>query len=68
MESSHAYYARRAAAERAAAAKATDARARHAHLDLATRFELLAVAVGEVDSTIEPEAMHPRAAPRLIRL
>ena len=49
------YYARRAAAEREAAEKATDARARHAHLDLAARMDLLATAVGEVDCSRRPD-------------
>lgn len=52
MESNHSYYARRAAAERLAAVHAADARARHAHLDLAARFEMLAAAIGEVDQKL----------------
>lgn len=69
METNQAYYARRAVAERVAASEAKDARSRHAHLDLAARFDLLAAAIGEVDSKIGSQAtMHSRAAPRLIRL
>lgn len=55
MESQQSYYARRAAAERDAAEAASDARARHAHLDLAARFDLLATAVGEVDCAQRPD-------------
>ena len=55
METQQSYYARRAEAERGAAAKAADARARHAHLDLAARFDLLATAVGEVDCSLRPD-------------
>ncbi|MDQ3479021.1 MAG: hypothetical protein M3438_07690 [Pseudomonadota bacterium] len=55
MESEQTYYARRAEAERSAAAKAADARARHAHLDLAARFDLLATAVGEIDCALRPQ-------------
>lgn len=55
MEAHRTYYARRAAAERQAAQAAGDARARHAHLDLAARFDLLATAVGEVDCAERPD-------------
>lgn len=55
METQQTYYARRAVAERTAAEQATDARARHAHLDLAARFDLLATAVGEVDCRMRPD-------------
>lgn len=55
METERTYYARRAAAERGAAEAASDARARHAHLDLAARFDLLATAVGEVDCSARPD-------------
>lgn len=55
MDMEQTYFARRAAAERMAAETATDARARHAHLDLAARLDLLATAVGEVDCALRPE-------------
>ena len=55
METGQTYYARRAAAERLAADQATDARARHAHLDLAARLDLLATAVGEIDCSLRAE-------------
>jgi len=55
MESQQSYYARRAGAERNAARRAKDARARHAHLDLAARFDQLAAVVGEVDREVGPE-------------
>lgn len=55
METEQTYYARRAAVERDAAENATDARARHAHLDLAARFDLLATAIGEIDCALRPD-------------
>ena len=55
METQQNYYARRAEAERSAAAAAGDARARHAHLDLAARFDRLAIAVGEVNCAERPD-------------
>jgi len=69
MDSQSTYYARRAAAEREAAAAAVDARARHAHLDLAARFDLLATAVGEVDCALRPDERptHRHVSPGLIQ-
>ena len=61
MDMQQTYYARRAAAEREAAGKATDARARHAHLDLAARMDLLATAVGEVDCSAGPTSSRATA-------
>ena len=55
METEQTYYARRAEAERSAAEIATDPRARHAHLDLAARFDLLATAIGEVPCALRPD-------------
>lgn len=69
METEHSYYTLRAAAERKAAESATDARARHAHLDLAARFDLLATAVGEVDCALRPDdrPTHRHFSPGLIQ-
>lgn len=69
METQQTYYARRAAAERLAADQATDARARHAHMDLAARFDLLATAVGEMDCALRPEERptHRHFSPGLIQ-
>ena len=69
METKQTYYARRAVAERRAAERAADARARHAHLDLAARFDLLAAAVGEVDCKFgaEEPGAHRRFDTGLIR-
>ncbi len=69
METEQSYYSRRAAAERSAAEQATDARARHAHLDLAARFDLLATAVGEVDCKLRPDERptHRHFSPGLIQ-
>ncbi len=69
METEQSYYSRRAAAERSAADKAADARARHAHLDLAARFDLLATAVGEVDCKMRPDEWptHRHFSPGLIQ-
>jgi hypothetical protein len=69
METQQTYYARRAVAERLAANHATDARARHAHMDLAARFDLLATAVGEIDCTgrAEERPTHRHFSPGLIQ-
>ena len=69
METQRTYYARRAAAERLAAEQSADARARHAHLDLAARFDLLATAIGEVDCALRPDERptHRHTSPGLIR-
>lgn len=69
METQQTYYARRAVAERAAADRASDARARHAHLDLAARFDLLAGAIGEADCMVvaDEPAAHRRSGPGLIQ-
>ncbi len=69
METQQTYYARRAVAERAAAERASDVRARHAHLDLAERFDLLAAAIGDVDCMVvsDEPAADRRFGPGLIQ-
>ncbi len=69
METEHTDYALRAAAERKAAETATNAQARHAHLELAARFDLLATAVGEIDCTLRPDdrPTHRHVSAGLIR-
>ena len=69
METEQSYYARRAAAERLAADHAADARARHAHLDLAARFDLLATAIGDVDCNRRPDERptHRHFSPGMIQ-
>ena len=52
MDGDSFYFSRRGSEERLAATKAVDPRARQAHLELASRYDELAAAIGSHESVV----------------